>query len=86
MGHDLRERNIDLTTQTNPPMTRPTIARALAVVILTGGLYAAEDAPTEFKLRPIGHVEKSEDRTLIVLNEQHKPGLLGLEGNSRGRR
>ena len=39
-------------------------------------------APTEFKMRPIGHVKKSEDRTLIVLDKKYRPGLLGLDGFS----
>ncbi|MCL4202142.1 MAG: tRNA (N6-threonylcarbamoyladenosine(37)-N6)-methyltransferase TrmO [Pirellulaceae bacterium] len=43
-------------------------------------------APTpiaaEFKVRPIGHVKKSEDRTWIVLDKQYAPGLLGLDGFS----
>ena len=43
-------------------------------------LDAAEGTPLEFRVRPIGHVKKSEDRTLIVLDEKYQPGLLGLEG------
>lgn len=30
-------------------------------------------------MRPIGHVQKAEDRTLIVLDKKFQPGLLGLE-------
>ena len=61
-------------------MTRFTIACTLAIVILTGSLYAADNTPTEFKMHPIGHVKKSEDRTLIVLDKKYQPGLLGVEG------
>jgi tRNA-Thr(GGU) m(6)t(6)A37 methyltransferase TsaA len=39
-------------------------------------------ATTEFKLHPIGHVKKSENRTLLVLDKKHEPGLLGLDGYS----
>jgi hypothetical protein len=52
----------------------------LAAAIFTGNLHAAEDAPAEFKMRPIGHVQKTEDKTLIVLEKEHEPGLLGLDG------
>jgi len=30
-------------------------------------------------MQPIGHVRKSEDHTLIVLDEKYQPGLLGLK-------
>ena len=33
-------------------------------------------------MQPIGHVRKTEDRTLIVLDERYEPGLLGLKGFS----
>jgi tRNA-Thr(GGU) m(6)t(6)A37 methyltransferase TsaA len=33
-------------------------------------------------MKPIGHVRKAEDRTLIVLEESYRPGLLGLDGFS----
>jgi tRNA-Thr(GGU) m(6)t(6)A37 methyltransferase TsaA len=33
-------------------------------------------------MQPIGHVRKTEDRTLIVLDEKYEPGLLGLKGFS----
>ncbi len=32
-----------------------------------------------FMMRPIGHIEKTGDRTLIVLDKKFQPGLLGLE-------
>jgi tRNA-Thr(GGU) m(6)t(6)A37 methyltransferase TsaA len=33
-------------------------------------------------MRPIGHVDKTADRTLIVLEKACEPGLLGLDGFS----
>jgi len=33
-------------------------------------------------VHPIGQVKKSEERTLIVLDEKYQPGLLGLDGFS----
>ena len=64
-------------------MTRCSIAFTLiATVLLFTRVDAAENEPTEFKVHPIGHVKKSEDRTLIVLDKKYQPGLLGLEGYS----
>jgi len=37
---------------------------------------------TTLKVHPIGRVKKTDDRTLIVLDEKYQPGLLGLEGFS----
>lgn len=39
-------------------------------------------AALEFTVRPIGHVEKTDERAVIVLDKKHQPGLLGLEGFS----
>lgn len=39
-------------------------------------------AAKEFVVRPIGQVEKNGERTQIVLDKKHQPGLLGLEGFS----
>ncbi|MFW6170776.1 MAG: SAM-dependent methyltransferase [Planctomycetota bacterium] len=44
-------------------------------------LHADEDEG-DIRIRPIGHVEKTETQTFIVLEQQYKPGLLGLEGFS----
>ena len=33
-------------------------------------------------MRPIGHIQKTEDRTFIVLDKEYEPGLLGLDGFS----
>lgn len=67
-------------------MTRFTITFVLLAGIHLGNLVAAQDAQqataTEFKMRPIGHVKKSEDRTLIVLDKKYQPGLLGVDGYS----
>ena len=63
-------------------MPRFSIVYTLAAAILAGNLHAAEDTPTEFKMRPIGHVQKTEDRTLIVLDKKYEPGLLGADGYS----
>ncbi len=43
---------------------------------------ASQAIPTEFRVRPIGHVKTSGDRTLIVLHKEFQTGLLGLEGFS----
>lgn len=63
-------------------MLRYTIACTLATAILAGSSDAADDNPTEFKMRPIGHVKKTEDRTMIVLDKKYQPGLLGVDGYS----
>ena len=62
---------------------------SLAVAIL-GLCYAqtrgAEDnqpdAVREFRVSPIGRVQKSEGRTFIVVDKKYRPGLLGLDGFS----
>jgi tRNA-Thr(GGU) m(6)t(6)A37 methyltransferase TsaA len=63
-------------------MLRYTIACILATAILAGSSDAADDNPTEFKMRPIGHVKKSKDSTMIVLDKKYQPGLLGVDGYS----
>ena len=64
-------------------MIRFAIAFVLATAIHLGNVVAAEDAqqatPTEFRVRPIGHVKMADDHTLIVLDKQYQPGLLGLD-------
>ena len=40
-------------------------------------LSAAE--PQTFTIKPIGKVQKADNRTLIVLEEKYAPGLLGLD-------
>jgi tRNA-Thr(GGU) m(6)t(6)A37 methyltransferase TsaA len=63
-------------------MLRYTISYILFTVIIASNLHAADNAPAEFKMRPIGHVKKSENQTSIVLNKEFESGLLGLEGYS----
>jgi tRNA-Thr(GGU) m(6)t(6)A37 methyltransferase TsaA len=40
------------------------------------------ETTVEFKIQPIGHVKKTDDRTFIVLDKKYQPGLLGLDGFS----
>jgi tRNA-Thr(GGU) m(6)t(6)A37 methyltransferase TsaA len=58
----------------------------MMVVGLFGPLAQADEAkpPTEkvFTVHPIGHVQKADRRTLIVLDKKYQPGLLGLAGFS----
>lgn len=67
-------------------MTRFAITLVLAAAIPLGNAVASDDAQqaaaTEFKVHPIGHIKKADDRTLIVLDKQYQPGLLGLDGFS----
>jgi len=51
------------------------------IVGLETPLAARADEPI-FKVRPIGRVQKSGNRTRIVLDEKYQPGLLGLDGYS----
>jgi len=39
-----------------------------------------EQAEKTFTVRPIGHAQKADGRTLIVLDKKFEKGLLGLEG------
>jgi len=62
---------------------------AIAVVTATAlwspsdkGEESADATEQSFILHPLGHVTKTEDRMLIVLDKQYQPGLLGLEGFS----
>jgi tRNA-Thr(GGU) m(6)t(6)A37 methyltransferase TsaA len=65
-------------------MKRLSLAFAAAIVAATStpAEPGQNRATTEFKMHPIGHVKKSEDRTLIVLDKEYQPGLLGLGGFS----
>jgi len=45
----------------------------------TGNEQAAK---TQFIVHPIGRVVKENDKTMIVLDEKYRPGLLGLEKHS----
>jgi len=60
---------------------------AIAVAIATTPLSIMADdgqdaSTTDFKMQAIGHVQKTEDKTLIVLDKDYEPGLLGLDGFS----
>jgi len=65
-------------------MTR--FAIALVVTAIAATARSSESGPpqpaTEFKMRPIGHIKKTDDGTLILLDKQFEPGLLGLDGFS----
>lgn len=58
------------------------IATLISLIRFAANVWCAEGSPAEtvFTLRPIGRVEKLEDRTLIVLDKKYEPGLLGLDG------
>jgi tRNA-Thr(GGU) m(6)t(6)A37 methyltransferase TsaA len=60
------------------------LAAALFTTILgtvrTGRGAGLAPAQPRFTLRPIGVVQKDDERTRIVLDEQYREGLLGLEG------
>jgi tRNA (adenine37-N6)-methyltransferase len=65
-------------------------ASILLWTALVGGLWLtytgqADDKPDallEFRMNPIGHIEKTDERTLIVLDKKYESGLLGLDGFS----
>lgn len=62
-------------------MTRFAITLVLAAIAF-GSVVAAENAQqpaAEFKVHPIGHVKKANDRMLIVLDKKYQDGLLGLD-------
>ena len=64
-------------------MIRFAIALVFTAGIHLGNVIAEEDAqqatPTEFKVRPIGHVQKKGERIVIILDKKYQEGLLGLE-------
>jgi tRNA-Thr(GGU) m(6)t(6)A37 methyltransferase TsaA len=65
-------------------MNLVTLALALTSFPLSTS-FADEVSATEenhLAMQPIGQVRKPEDRTLIVLDEEFEPGLLGLVGFS----
>jgi len=64
-------------------MRRRQFLSALAAApALPGTLQAGEPAEKAFAIHPIGQIQKAGDRTLVVLDKQYQPGLLGLEGFS----
>jgi len=53
---------------------------SLSVVSAVTAQTAASGEPAEtFTVRPIGRVQISDGRTLIVLDKKYEPGLLGLD-------
>lgn len=64
-------------------MSRFTRVIILAGAMQLGNLLAADEtppaAPTEFKVCPIGHVQKLGEQVVIVLDKKYQQGLLGLE-------
>ena len=57
-------------------------AAIVPTAISTAADTGQNTAAMEFKMQPIGHVRKSGDRTLIVLDKRYERGLLGLDGFS----
>ncbi len=62
------------------------MAGALAIVLISTPRIRAEELEqqqsTAFSVHPIGHVKKTGDRALIVLDKKYERGLLGLDGFS----
>ena len=59
-------------------MRRQILATVLAFVGIPC-LFAGEQAERSFTVQPIGQIEKTEGRILIVLDNKYQPGLLGLD-------
>ena len=64
------------------------MTRFALIFVLTAGVHlshvVAEEitqptTPIEFTVRPIGHVQKVGERTVIVIDKKYQEGLLGLE-------
>ena len=53
-----------------------------SALLLCGADRTGEPPEKAFVVRPIGRIEKTDDRTQIVLDKKYQPGLLGLEGFS----
>ena len=72
---------IPITTPEPRTMTRLFVTLVLLVIVFPQTeVNAMEQKEKAFTVHPIGHVQKSEDRTLIVIDEKCQPGLLGLDG------
>jgi len=63
-------------------MKRLSVVIAMAIIAIPLSAIADDAQDVEFKMQPIGHVQKTEDRTVIVLDKEYEPGLLGLDGFS----
>jgi len=63
----------------------PRMAAILVVAAATTAVLTAADNQRErqreerFTVSPIGHVQKTDGRTLIVVKEQYEPALLGVD-------
>ena len=61
------------------------LSTPLLAVLLSFGVTRGDTKPEAdktFTVHTIGHLQKVEGRTLIVLGKKYQPGLLGLEGFS----
>ena len=57
---------------------------ASTILVLTMAFFTlcwghTAEQPKTFTMHPIGHISKSADKTLIVLNKQYEPGLLRMD-------
>ncbi len=72
---------VPITTPERSTMNRLFVTLVLlAIVFPQTEVNAMEPKEKAFTVHPIGHVQKSEDRTLIVIDEKYQAGLLGLDG------
>ena len=66
-------------------MNRFVVLAAFVLAVLAVAANSAEtdgtpqSMPTEFKVRPIGHVQKVGEQIVIVLDKKYQEGLLGLD-------
>jgi tRNA-Thr(GGU) m(6)t(6)A37 methyltransferase TsaA len=58
------------------------VAALCATLILTGAKEVDEVKGKEFTLRAVGTVRKADGRTMLVMNKDVEPALLGLDGFS----
>lgn len=72
---------VPITTPESRTMNRLFLTLVLLVIVFPQTeVNAMERKEKAFAVHPIGHVQKSEDRALIVIDEKYQPGLLGLAG------
>jgi tRNA-Thr(GGU) m(6)t(6)A37 methyltransferase TsaA len=63
----------------SPAIAIPAIALSAILCLYTGGNAGGDETVKEFKVYPIGHIRKSEQRTTIVIDKKYEAGLLRLE-------
>ena len=63
-------------------MRSPRFLLHVATLVGLGMPLAGQADEPEFKVSPIGHVQKSEEHTLVILDKKYEPGLLGIDGYS----